>query len=108
MSSNWVPVERPARLPRGAVILENTTTVSPLLGLPNIATGSMAVGGVDSAPYAAFSIRPSGVVEPAASGMSSFFLGIVPSRAGNASSVPKNFVFIQINPETGNTLIYRP
>lgn len=108
LSNNWISVGRLARFPRTAVISEDATKVSPLLATPNMATGSMSVGGVSNAPYAAFSIRPSGVVEPAPGGMSNFFLGIVPSRAGNSSSVPPNYVFIQINPETGNTVIYRP
>jgi uncharacterized protein (TIGR02596 family) len=108
MNGNWIAVGRLARFPRAAVVSEDKTKVSPLLATPHLETGTMAVGGVSSAPYAAFSIRPSGVVEPATSGMSNFFLGIVPSRAGNSSSVPANFVFVQINPGTGNTLIYRP
>jgi uncharacterized protein (TIGR02596 family) len=108
LDNNWIPLGRLARLPRTAVISENKTNISPLLASPNLVTGSMSAGGVSNAPYVAFSIRPSGVVEPATSAMSSFFLGIVPLRAGDSGSAPANFVFVQINPETGNTLIYRP
>jgi uncharacterized protein (TIGR02596 family) len=108
VNSNWIAVGRLVRFPRTAVVSEDTTNVSPLLATPHLETGTMAVGGLGSAPYAAISIRPSGVVEPATSDMSRFFLGIVPWRAGNSDSVPANFVFVQINPETGNTLVYRP
>ena len=108
LKNNWIPLGRLARLPRSAVISENKANVSPLLAAENLVTGSMSAGGVSNAPFVAFSIRPSGVVEPATAAMTSFFLGIVPSRAWDSTSPPANFVFVQINPETGNTLIYRP
>lgn len=108
VNNNWMALGRLARFPGTAVVSEDKTNVSPLLATPDLETGTMNVGGFSNVSYAAFGIRPSGVVEPAASDMSSFFLGIVLWRAGNSDSVPANFVFVQINPETGNPLIYRP
>jgi prepilin-type N-terminal cleavage/methylation domain-containing protein len=121
------------------VISQNTTNYSPLLFAAGngttIAMGSLPTMSVANglAPYASFSINPSGMITLSSSYLSSLasptqqaimpslYLSIVPANYGAATAAPsmasppvsvagapKDYLIVQINPDTGSTLIYRP
>lgn len=106
--NTWIPLGRVVRFPQNIVISSDTTKLSPLLGAPNLLSGVMNVPGFSNAPYVAFNIRPSGIVEPAFDEMNSCFLAMVPAHADKPGITPANRLFIQINPLTGNTSVYHP
>jgi len=94
-------------LPSGICISEDTSQGSTLL-MSCPATNVMPEGtALAGSNYAAFQIRPSGLVSPAAN-MNAFYVTIVSGRYGKAKSLPQNFSTLQINPLTGTPLIYRP
>ena len=72
-------------------------------------TGTMpaAAGSTDNAPYVAFQIRPTGVVTPPIA-MDDFYFTVVAAQFADATALPDNYVTVQINPQTGTALIYRP
>jgi prepilin-type N-terminal cleavage/methylation domain-containing protein len=134
-----IPLGRLMVLPAPVVISQNTTNYSPLLFAAGngttIAMGSLPTMSVANglAPYASFSINPSGMITLSSSYLSSLasptqqaimpslYLSIVPANYGAATAAPsmasppvsvagapKDYLIVQINPDTGSTLIYRP
>jgi len=105
-----VPVGRMVPLPRSMVISEDTTTLSRFLSF--LTPGTMpAQGSAAGAPYVSFAIRPSGVVVPVATNSADrarLFLTVVPGRYAAATTAPANFATIQLNPDNGTVLLYRP
>lgn len=101
------PAGRFLRLPDGAFIAEDTAKFSPMLGLLTNG-GTMTGGPANGAPYVAFRIRPAGTVVPAFSATNrraDLCLSVVPERTSSATN---NYLTVQINPDTGNTAVYRP
>ncbi len=105
-----VPVGRMVSLPRAMVISENSTALSRMLSF--LTSSNMPTGGATSgASYTSFSIRPSGVVVPVAANSADgakFFLTVVPSRYATTNTAPANFATMQLNPNTGSVMHYRP
>jgi len=97
-----------ATLPQSMVISEDGTNLSKILPILTD-TGTMTVGGA-SVPYVAFSLRPSGVVVPVLSGSSraNLYMTVVPARFADATTLPPNNAVIQINPDSGTPLVFRP
>lgn len=96
---------RAVALPAPLVILDDAT-LSPLLETAGIFAGTMPAGGTyGGKPYRAFRVRASGMVEPSPGNRTKFYLTLAPDRA---SGVPDNYATLQINPDTGRTMIYRP
>ena len=95
-------------LPQSIVISEDGTNLSKILPVLTD-TGTMTAGGA-SVPYVAFSLRPSGIVVPVLSGpsRSNLYLTVVPARVADATTLPPNNAVIQINPDTGSPLVFRP
>lgn len=109
-TNTMVPVSRVVTLPRAMVVSEDATTLSRLLAF--LTPGTMPLQGATAgAPYVSFSIRPSGVVVPVAANStdrSRLFLTVVPSRFATTATAPANFASIQLNPDNGTVLLYRP
>lgn len=109
-TNTMVPVGRVVSLPRAMVISENSTALSCMLSF--LTSSNMPTGGATSgASYTSFSIRPSGVVVPVAANSADrarLFLTVVPSRYATASTAPANFATMQLNPDTGSVMHYRP
>lgn len=92
-------------LPKSIAISENPS-VSDMLG--SLSTKTMSTVGNPNASYTAFQIRPSGMVSPTMS-MNGLCLTVVSTRHAKASdALPSNYVTVQINPNTGTPLVYRP
>ena len=104
-SGTNVPLGRVMKLPQNIVIAENTTLSAALDKTP---TATMPTNtSMAGKAYAYLRIRPSGAVDPSLT-MSNFFFAVVSSRFGTDSTLPPNYVTIQINPLTGTPLVYRP
>ena len=101
------PISRLYALPQQVVISEDASQLSRALG--KAAKGKMPKFPVETADadYAAFQIRSSGVVTPRID-MGSFYFAVVRAASATDTTLPKNYVTIQVNPNTGTTLIYRP
>jgi|GEM_PF-3253369 len=102
--TNPAPAAKAVRLPQGVVIRDDNT-LSPWIA--NMGQGTLPPGGPwGGAAYRAFSIRPSGMLDPApaAASRTELFLTIAPDRPGT----PENYVTIQLNPDTARPLVYRP
>jgi uncharacterized protein (TIGR02596 family) len=117
-----VPVDRLITLPDGIEISGNST-LSPLLHTP-IAAPEVTTN--PAAPYVSFYIRPAGNVTvggtaPSSSSSTgtdtednagarapSYFFTILSVRYDSNSTVPVNYVTLQVNPDTGHTQTYRP
>lgn len=57
--------------------------------------------------YKTLQLGASGQVLPSAD-MNALYLTVVPNRFVDSGTLPNNYVMIQINPSTGNTLVFRP
>ena len=117
-----VPVDRLITLPDGIEISGNST-LSPLLHTPIAAAQNTTNPAV---PYVFFYIRPAGNVtvtgtapgsssstatdteDSAGSRAPSYFFTILPVRFDANSTVPVNYLTLQVNPDTGRTQTYRP
>ena len=114
-SGSMAPAGKAVTLPQAVAISEDKTQLSKMLGFLTV-SGTMPAGGaVANAPYVSFSIRPSGAVVPVVSGTtngfpsrSSLFLTVVPARFAAATTPPPNFTTVQLNPDTGSVLLFRP
>lgn len=97
------------RLPQGTVISENAS-VSAALDLMGSGTMPSGNGISAGAEYVFFQVRPSGVLSPPVplAQMQNAFLTVVGSRFGGDTTLPDNYVTIQINPLTATPLVYRP
>jgi len=125
-----VALSRMVILPQSVVISQynSSTYYSPLLSgaATNSTSAAMPVPGGSTANYVVFHLSPSGLVElmnganlnsvnpTLATSMTSLCLTVVPARYGNtsaypgASGGPRNYVLVQLNPNTGTTVVMRP
>jgi uncharacterized protein (TIGR02596 family) len=101
---------KPMPLPDGVVLLDDTT-LSRLLTVGWMTDGTLPqddsrwTGGT----YKALRLRSSGALElPSAAEGTKLFLTLAADRAWAAGQVPPNYATIQLNPETGRPLLYRP
>lgn len=104
-----VSASKAMAFPSPLVILESND-LSPLLSITGVSHGMMPAESLYAgSPYTAFRIRASGVVEPlpTSANRARFYLTIAPDRMAGDSS-PDNYATVQINPDTGRTMIYRP
>jgi uncharacterized protein (TIGR02596 family) len=99
---------KPMALPDGVALLDDQK-LSPLLtwmtpgDVPQ--DGSRWTGGT----YKAVKLRTSGALElPQAATPTRLYLTIAADRAWAAGRVPPNYATLQLNPETGRPLLYRP
>jgi uncharacterized protein (TIGR02596 family) len=116
-----VPANRLVTLPTGAIISSN---LSPPLNSPLLAamgSGTMAEGPSQTVKYVSFRISPEGlcnIIDPTNTDpvtkaprlayiYQDYFTVVTLSKAAN-TTVPLNYVAIQINPATGTPLVYRP
>lgn len=114
----WAPtsgtaISRLATMPEGIAISQDTTRVSPLFATFS-STGVMATGGpVAGDTYVAFTINPSGMVGPVTTTgteptMTATSVGVVAVSHAADTTLPTNYVIIQLNPLTAATVAYRP
>lgn len=101
------PLSRLILFPQNILVSENKTALSTALEYSSEGTMPAGAGAAGDAPYAAFQIRPSGVVTPPMP-MDDFYFTVVSARHAEAATLPDNYVTVQINPQTGTALIYRP
>jgi uncharacterized protein (TIGR02596 family) len=117
------PADRLITLPDGVEISVNST-LSPLLSTPasGYTAATMPSGATAGSTYVPISIRPTGTVlipkPPTVTSSTSednannrapyYFLTILPVRYDSATTVPKNYSMLQVNPDTGRTQTYRP
>jgi hypothetical protein len=103
------PVAKPSLLPQ-AIIISTNSALSPILTtLPNgITPSTMLSGAYSGATYSSFQISPTGLILPTMPNMPSLALTVLSSRYWANSTLPKNYAMIQINPNTGSPLIFRP
>lgn len=101
------PLGKIADFPQGMVISENKTKLS--IALDKVTTSTMPDPSDSSASliYAAFQIRPSGIVTPTLD-MKNLFFTVLSAKNADATDFPNNYLMVQINPLTGNALTYRP
>ncbi|CAN5761739.1 hypothetical protein BH09VER1_BH09VER1_13320 [soil metagenome] len=101
------PADRLVRLPND-IYISTSPTLSPPFS--TLTSSNMAVAGLSGLPYTSFKVRPAGSVEPvqAPANRSSFYFTFVNGRFTNSSTAPRNYVTLQINPDTANPIIYRP
>ncbi len=84
-------------------------------------SGSMPPGSNVPGTFVAFTIRPDGnVVVPnppteattatnaALLSEPSYFLTLLPVRYDTNSTLPQNYVLVQVNPDTASTKVFRP
>jgi uncharacterized protein (TIGR02596 family) len=109
-NSSLTPAGKMVYLPQSTVISEDSTKVSQMLS--SLTSGTMPAGGsASNAPYVSFSFRPSGQVVPVLSGTTqraSLYLTVVPARLATGTTVPANYATIQLNPDSGSALLFRP
>jgi uncharacterized protein (TIGR02596 family) len=101
------PDGRAIPLPQSIVIAEDSTNLSPLLASISTVNTMPTHGANANASYVAFQVRPSGVIVPTL-GIADLYLTLVPARFGGQSTFPANYAIVQINPNTGVPLVYRP
>ncbi len=117
-----VPADRVITLPDSVEISVNST-LSPLLSTTMAAAATSTPPGTNPVGnYVFFRVRPAGTVTvsgtaPGASGTNEdssgtrapkYFFTLVPVRNDAATTLPANYLMLQINPDTGRTQTYRP
>jgi uncharacterized protein (TIGR02596 family) len=100
-------VSRLIRLPQNIVVSQDRTALSMALEHSSSGTMPASNGATGDASYVSFQIRPSGVVTPPIA-MDDFYFTVVNAQYAEATTLPDNYVTVQINPQTGTALIYRP
>jgi uncharacterized protein (TIGR02596 family) len=109
-----IPVSRLQTLPDGIAISQDTTKVSSLFSSYQMSGTMPTTGGPASGDaYVSFTINPSGMVGPllttgAAPNMTALTVGVLPARFAANTTLPVNYMLIQLNPITAATLNYRP
>jgi len=114
-SGTSAALDRPVALPTGIEISPGTA-LSPLLAQYS-KSGSITTG-VTSGNYVSFFVRPignivtSGTTSPPlnsnGSSIQSCFLTVVPVQNDTLNVLPKNYLTLQVNPDTGSVQAYRP
>jgi uncharacterized protein (TIGR02596 family) len=119
-----IPLGHMVILPPSVVISEDTTNYSKLLAeasVPALPLPTLQVA-AGVASYTYFSVTPSGMIPVSnlaageTSEMTGAYLSLVPAHYGNSSTLPtpgvtsaqSNYLIVQMNPNTGSTLVYRP
>jgi uncharacterized protein (TIGR02596 family) len=107
------PAAQMLTLPSG-VEISYASGLSPLLKTLCAAKTAMPSGAIQG-NYVSFYIRPTGLVqvanslvEDSAASAPSYFLTILPVKYDASTTVPLNYLTLQVNPDTGRTLAYRP
>ena len=105
------PVARPQNLPDGVAISQATNTISTLF--TNFPPGGVMASGVNLAgdTYASFTVSPSGLLGPLGTvspNMVNAVVAIMPTRYATSTTLPKNYMVVQVNPLTAATVNYRP
>ena len=130
-TSGTTALDKLYRLPPNVEVSANST-ISPLVA---VGSGGLSGGTATTMPtgslagkYVAFTIRPDGnviVASPPSNGTAAnqaypngafysqpyYFLTVLPVRDSaedTANTLPKNYVTIQVNPDTARTQIFRP
>lgn len=117
------PLSRMVTLPPSIVVSQDPNNYSQLLQLA-VTTSSTMTLPVGNANYISFNILPSGLIpllppppstsKTQAENMAQLFLSVVAAQYGNVTAAPgttgapSNYVLVQLNPNTGTTLVYRP
>ncbi len=100
------PISRLIILPQTAISAYSASSnLSQLLA--GLTTGQMQAGTVSNANYEAFQVAPSGIVTPSVA-LSSSYLTVVSARTAGATTIPANYVSVQVDPQTGAARAYRP
>lgn len=113
-TGNTVPISKLAAMPPNTVVGLDQTEVSPALErLPHteLVAGSDEANAMPGASaYYSLQIAPGGTVSPAVpvSEMNEFYLTVVTANSATSTSLPSNYVTVQVNPTTGTPLLYRP
>ena len=112
-----VASERMIRFPTG-IEISSDATLSPLVAAGGgglVGTSSNMPAGSIAGSYVQFSVRPDGnivVSNPptgeAAARQPRYFLTLLPPRYDSSSALPKNYITVQVNPDTANTSVFRP
>ena len=110
------PLSRVITMPDGIALSQDITTISKLFSTYKQPTplSTMPAGSpVQGDSYVSFTISPSGLIGPlsttaTAPDMKATSVGITPSVRAADTTLPKNFVLVQLNPLTAATTIYRP
>jgi len=102
-------IDKMVSFPTGIVISESPN-FSPLLTMSGISSGTISYGNATNNSYVAFKIHPSGFFEPVPDDTtkSQLYVTLLNNRFTAASSLPFNYVTVQISPYTCATTIYRP
>jgi len=113
-----VALDRPLTLPTGIEVSGSPTkisgnTLSPLLTTYAAAAQAMPTGPT-AGNYVSFYIRPDGNVISTgttavpAPPIESYYFTVLPVQSDATTTVPKNYLTVQVNPDTGHVLIFRP
>ncbi len=119
----FLAVDRAIKFPDGIEISANST-LSPLVStLVSGSSGTMPTGSNYPGAFVSFAIRPDGNVAVPVSPtgvnvttatnaayqfLPSFFLTLLAVRYDTSTTLPKNYVTIQVNPDTARAQIFRP
>jgi uncharacterized protein (TIGR02596 family) len=99
---------KPMPLPDGVVLLDDST-LSPLLTSMSGGTLPQDDSRWTGGTYKALKLRSSGALElPTTASATGLYLTLAADRNWQAGQVPSNYATLQLNPETGRTLLYRP
>ena len=100
---------KPMALPDGVVLLDDPA-LSPLLALMPQGSDSLQAGSRwEGGSYKGLKLRTSGALElPNTAKATGLYLTLAADRNGTQGSVPANYATLQLNPETGRPLLYRP
>jgi uncharacterized protein (TIGR02596 family) len=118
-AGNFLAVDRAVFLPAGIEVSANPS-LSPLVSTLVGASVAMPAGATPAGNYVAFTVRPDGNVvvnnpPPIATASNAafqearfYFLTLLPAREDANSTLPANYLTIQINPDTANAQVFRP
>lgn len=113
-SSGGLAVGRAVKLPGGIEISANPA-LSPLVSTYATTAGTMPASSNVQGTYIYLTVRPDGnLVAPnapvatALTNMPHFFFTLLPVRFDGNSTLPKNYVTVQINPDTAEAQTFRP
>jgi len=112
--STSIPVSRLQNLPDGVAISQDPTKISSLFQSFQL-SGDMPPGSPASGDaYVSFTINPSGMVGPLPTtgattpNMTTLTVGVLADRFAGNSTLPANYMLVQVNPITAATVTYRP
>ena len=108
-AGNPTPMNKLTPMPDGIVIAEDSTELSRALDTSAAIAGTIPAnnGIASNAEFVALQIRPSGLVTPTLT-MDKLYVTVMRTKDANGTELPNNYITIQINPNTGTPLIFRP